>query len=333
MSTGETRSGTCPRAPSSRRCRRLVGPRMHTRRMRYWWASQGKNYMHVAQRGGLWTCPPAGGRFRPDRELIKEIQPHDLVFHYGRNYLRAVSEATASWTPWRRPEHYPKKPGEHDDGWFVRTEPLIRNLEIPRDSLSKVIHHGAPGPLDVTGKPMQKYLSNLRPDDAAGLLHLAGSDAVPAGEHDAETGGRTWSGEHTSMIRETLARQEQSALREHLLRGRSQAKCDLCGQQVPAQLLVAAHIVPRRQLDDIERRNLDCVAMLACTLGCDSLFEHGLIAVDTDGNVQNLAQSAPSDVAIFADRIAGRRCAAHTDATAEKFAEHFARAKHRDATE
>lgn len=141
--------------------------------MRYWWASQGKNFQHVAQHGNLWTCPPpTGGRARPDRELIKKLAPGDLVFHYGGRHLRAISEVTADWTPHPRPEHYERQRGESNNGWLVATTPIIRELEVHFEILAELVTHGSPGPLDRNGRPAQKFLSTLGPEDAHALLQM-----------------------------------------------------------------------------------------------------------------------------------------------------------------
>lgn len=297
--------------------------------MRYWWASQGKNFQHVTQSGGLWTCPSATGHARPDRELIQHLATGDLVFHYARTQLRAVSEVAASWVPRQRPPHYNPKAGEGNDGWFVDTVPILRNVAIPIDELAEVVSHGAPGPLDVNGRPMQKYLSELKPGEAASLLQLLHADLDEfAGDAEPEN-DQVWAGQSTSILREVLARREQAALRKHLLGGHTRATCDLCGRELPATLLVAAHIVPRHQLTEAERRDLSTIAMLACTLGCDALFEHGYIAVDGSGLVQDLANPSHPDLSAAAKRISGHHCTAHTSATVHRFSKHFELAMNR----
>lgn len=297
--------------------------------MSYWWASQGKNYQHVAHTGNLWTCPSASGRSRPDRELIKVLAPGDLVFHYARSELRALSEVTAAYVHWRRPEHYPAKAGEGNDGWLVETTPIVWDLEIPLGDLTDVVSHGSPGPLDINGRPMQKYLSELRAADAAGILQLIGSDVIPEEDGAEAAAGDMWIGASTSVVREALARREQAALRQHLLAGAAHGTCAVCGRELPSGLLVAAHIVSRHRLTDDERRDLNRVAMLACVLGCDALFEHGYIGVERTGTVRTLGDLEAPDLAAFAKDLSGRRCTAHSAATASGFAEHYSLAHHR----
>lgn len=78
-------------------------------------------------------------------------------------------------------------------------------------------------------------------------------------------------------------RREQTLLRGLLAGGRQAADCALCGWEFPVQLLVAAHIKKRSLFSGGERRDLRHVAMLACALGCDALYEAGWITVGPTG--------------------------------------------------
>jgi hypothetical protein len=82
------------------------------------------------------------------------------------------------------------------------------------------------------------------------------------------------------------ARREQDLLRGALgLYRDGSSECGLCGQQLPNRLLVAAHIKKRSQCTAEERLDLPHVGMPACLLGCDALFEAGLITVSDTGQV------------------------------------------------
>jgi hypothetical protein len=118
------------------------------------------------------------------------------------------------------------------------------------------------------------------------------------------------------------ARKEQDKLRDFLLDGRTKAQCDLCGRMLPAKLVVAAHIVPRHDLDHDQRVQFDRIAMIACQLGCDRLFELGYLTVDGEGIVE--ARFADGDLLPSVEGVAGRRCTAHNGLTAGAFAAHRA---------
>jgi hypothetical protein len=119
-------------------------------------------------------------------------------------------------------------------------------------------------------------------------------------------------------------RREQALLRSMLARGRELADCALCGSQYPLRFLVAAHIQKRSVCTDDERRDLRHVAMLACTFGCDALYEDGWITVDADGRIQAIPpDTAPAGrLRDHLQQLAGRQCQAHSQASEPYFAWH-----------
>src|SRR5699024_8626990 len=147
----------------------------------------------------------------------------------------------------------------------------------------------------------------LRPAYAAALLQLVGVDE-PTTEGRVE-GDRdpVWAGAHTSVVREALARREQAALRELLLDNRKLASCDLCGRELPSELLVAARVV-------------------CAFVGCDGLAEAAYLALASPGSVHALSVAGSADLAEFAPPTDGRHCTAHATATARRFAAQCSRA-------
>ncbi|WP_188309115.1 hypothetical protein [Streptomyces sp. CBMA123] len=79
-------------------------------------------------------------------------------------------------------------------------------------------------------------------------------------------------------------RGEQAALKRHLLPGPTE-ECALCGRTLPAGFLIAAHITKRAICTDDEKRDFATIAMVACSLGCDSLYERGYITVTDTGHI------------------------------------------------
>ncbi|MDQ0577930.1 hypothetical protein [Streptomyces rishiriensis] len=102
-------------------------------------------------------------------------------------------------------------------------------------------------------------------------------------------------------------RGEQAALKRRLLQG-STGQCALCGRSLPGSFLIAAHIKKRAMCSDDEKRDLANIAMLACTLGCDAVYEHGYVAVTPEGSVQvsRLAAEIPEVEAYIQEKLAGR---------------------------
>jgi alkylated DNA nucleotide flippase Atl1 len=120
----------------------------------------------------------------------------------------------------------------------------------------------------------------------------------------------------------TNFRTEQSKLREYLLRDQTTGTCGICGRILPAGLLVAAHIHRRSLLTDAERLDFTAAAMLACSLGCDALFERGYIVVDDKGQVRALRTAAADEVTHAVAQISGMQASAFNARTAGSFARH-----------
>ncbi|MFD3683879.1 hypothetical protein ACFWTE_03505 [Nocardiopsis sp. NPDC058631] len=118
-----------------------------------------------------------------------------------------------------------------------------------------------------------------------------------------------------------LARAEQKKLRKAKLKGRPQVHCDLCQLLLPARLVHTAHVKKRSKSSYQERGDLDNL-MLACVLGCDSLFEHGYVYVAADGSIHPSARvRAAPGLGAAVERV-GRTCSSHNDASADYFAWH-----------
>jgi hypothetical protein len=81
--------------------------------------------------------------------------------------------------------------------------------------------------------------------------------------------------------RQVRMRLEQRFLRKYVLKGRDCGSCYICGEELPVRLLVAAHLKPRWQCSQKEKRDLNNVVPM-CLLGCDALFEGGYLMVVND---------------------------------------------------
>ncbi|MGW7537320.1 hypothetical protein [Amycolatopsis sp. NPDC054798] len=119
-------------------------------------------------------------------------------------------------------------------------------------------------------------------------------------------------------------RTEQTRLRRLLANGRASAPCALCGDEFPVQFVVAAHIKKRAACTDDERRKLRDIAMLACSFGCDVLYESGWVTVDDTGCIQTVQLDGlpAGSLKLRMQHLAGRRCGAHREASEPYFAWH-----------
>lgn len=127
----------------------------------------------------------------------------------------------------------------------------------------------------------------------------------------------------TDTTRTAPGRREQPILRRALMQGREAAPCALCGQTFPASYLRAAHIKRRAEASEDERRDLS-VAMLACTHGCDQMFELGDIYVEAGGLIRGreLNGSGAATVVEAIRKVTGRCCSAYSPRTEPYFRHH-----------
>ncbi len=226
--------------------------------MTYWYAAQGvvRTFEASIEEGILWACPRRPGETTgEDRTNICRMGEGDIVFHHSKSYLRAVSVVTASSEDAPRPaSHRPGLDGEEDNGWLVRVQPLKIGIELFYKDVAQLIELGSPGPFTAAGVPQRKkFLSRLCDADGSRLLQHLGLEYVYGGLY-----GRPfteWLGDDTDGLSTSTIRNEQSALRRHLLRGRMVAPCSLCQAELPARLLVAGHIKPRAFCSEEERKD------------------------------------------------------------------------------
>lgn len=293
--------------------------------MAYWWANQSRNFADAIEEGSLWTCErPSGKKLDEGRAFIKELRVGDVVFHYSKKYIRAVSVVTKSWIDYPRSPAYEAREGESDTGWLVEVDPIHTEVQLHFKRVRELIEIGLPGPFNLGENPHQgRYLSTLSDLDGNRLLEelkVELPDTLDPGflGHPPEF----WDGIGTDAPALRKLRLEQGRLRAFLIKGRRTVPCSLCAKELPTRLLIAGHIKPRSMCTEDERRNLSAVAMLVCTLGCDALFEWGYIVIRPDGHVHRGRTSETASLEQEISSLVGLRCGAYNDATAPNFAAH-----------
>lgn len=151
-------------------------------------------------------------------------------------------------------------------------------------------------------------LSEGESDTLQTLLTLDPATAAPepvdAAEEEAAVAAFDGQLERTAQ---RAQRGEQAALKKRLLKG-SAGQCALCGRTFPGTFMIAAHIKKRAMCSDDEKRDLANIAMLACTFGCDAVYEHGYVSVVAEGAIliSPLASEIPEVEAYIRTRLAGR---------------------------
>jgi hypothetical protein len=122
-----------------------------------------------------------------------------------------------------------------------------------------------------------------------------------------------------------IGRIEQSFLRHQLFGEVEEASCSLCGRRLPISLLVAAHIKPRSECSCRERLDAENVVFSLCLLGCDALYERGLVGVRRGGEICLSEAHDSSILKSFLHAYSRRKCSAWKETTAEYFDWHLMR--------
>jgi hypothetical protein len=137
-------------------------------------------------------------------------------------------------------------------------------------------------PLIDLGKSIGGQLQRIRKLDAssATLVSELWSHAAQRelDEYDAIPGDLDRFKE-LDVQRQITARAEQDFLRRLPFGTSPTGECILCGKKFPRSLLVAAHIKPRADCSDEERRDFRNNVAAMCLFGCDALFERGVASV------------------------------------------------------
>jgi len=118
-------------------------------------------------------------------------------------------------------------------------------------------------------------------------------------------------------------RTEQGFLRNLLFPKKEAAYCSLCGEYLPSQLLVAAHIKPRSMCGSSERRDAENIVFALCLLGCDALYERGFVSVNEKGKIITVNDSSlPKALRLRLRTVKGLPCRAWNDANTHYFRWH-----------
>ncbi|NOJ61028.1 hypothetical protein [Arthrobacter sp. 260] len=293
----------------------------------YWWANQSDNFERVE--GTLWTnFVDAKGARRPGSVALGNTNLGDVVFHCNKQFVRTISIIVSEPVGTYRPPAYQGRQSgtEKDEGWLVLVKPLVTDLRIDRRKDLSFLELGGTGPFTkLGGLKRGVYLSPLSQSSAEKLLASSGVEVAKIPRTDLNEYAEPFSGAdltETDKLLLTKQRVEQHYLRSALLE-RSERRCSMCHREMPESLLVAGHIKPRSACSEEERKDFVSAAMLICSLGCDSLYERGMIAVEASGNVVRSSQSVTPDVDRLLDTLAGNRCRHHTHSTAPFFQWHL----------
>ncbi|WP_369377371.1 hypothetical protein [Streptomyces sp. cg36] len=258
---------------------------------------QSLNDLFPAGKAQLWGVTPGiGGANLPQ---IRKMQDGDVVFFSGSKRLYLVGTVALAW---HNPALALRLWGVDDrteQTWeYMYALTSVRGIDFPMEEIRSLLNWKP-------NRNIQGFVA-LSEMDGAILTDLVGYEDSVRGVPPQSPGGASPRLGPSDAVAEVQRRTEQGHLKKTLLPG-SEGECALCRRTLPRALLVAAHIKKRAACSEAERWDLNNVAMLACLLGCDSLFEHGFVAVEEGGQlaVSPVAASAPAVVQYIGEHLLG----------------------------
>jgi hypothetical protein len=299
-----------------------------------WWVNQGGTWKHEIGRQILW----APMRRNDGQELnhwsrLADVQAGDVIFHYYNKAVSAVSVALGEASHSTKPDFGSVGANWQEDGRLIhlRTDELNRALPlagIPLDLRSSSVGAlGSDGPFTRAGEVKQGYFFKVHDGLAAWLsqaLQLAPDESDRLENLDLEQPQEgtelviQYTEDGTATVK---VRPEHSALKRAVFGRATTLECGLCGRELPTNLLVVAHIKRRTNATPKERTDPH-IAMPACSLGCDALFERGYLTVDQYGRLRGAYDKATRDLRPTLKRLEGRQVKVHSAMNAKYFKWH-----------
>ena len=297
----------------------------------FWWVNQRETFAEERELGLLWApLLSRASRRQSHWDSMDLVAEGDIVFHYAFGSIRGVSRVLLASRDAGRPFHREEwnEAGREVRVDFQEIEMPFYLDQIPRELRSTQTQPNAP--FNAKGGVNQGYLWTVTRDFGTRLLSMLGvmatlADPEVSDEPENVDGSRrpfVFLLDQTDGEVLVRYRKEQPALRTFLFQGVEVATCDLCARELPVGMLVTAHIKPRSKCTDAERRD-ENIVFVACTIGCDSLFENGYVHVDATG-VTRAGKASPfaSDLRASVDALVGLKMGRFSEANARYFGWH-----------
>lgn len=286
--------------------------------MRVWWANQGRTGAEERAAGVLWA-PLRGARGWRVLHFaaLADMQVGDLVLHYQRGFIVAVSAVRAAAVEAPRPYRPDDRTGRR-----VEVDTAELDLYLPLAAIPRAVREASAGPgsvFTVHGGVRNGYVFTVPEPARTAVVALLGihdtTDTDPQTLSLREVGG------DTDRSRVGSYRVEQPELRLRTVGLGASNVCAFCHRRFPVRFLVAAHVKPRAACSFTERTDAN-IAVPACVLGCDALYEHGVIHVDADGTVHTADPTSDDALGAAAAAVHGNTVAAYGPGNARYFAWH-----------
>jgi hypothetical protein len=240
--------------------------------------------------------------------IVSTRPPAHLIALGPIRVNKVISRATARrllpYEPWDSQFHIVIPPTRAERAVDVPIDTIAARLRFESNTAPRL-------DLNVKGRGVAMQLQQIRrltPASAAllartwrsGVKHSEAAYSRASAAADQFTAG--------DKRRQVLTRTEQQALRQLVLGSSPTGKCAICGATFPTPLLVAAHIKPRARCTRLEKRDWLNNVVPMCLLGCDALFEKGLVIVRQGRIVTTHALRGTGRLGRLLDDLHGSDC-------------------------
>ncbi|MBV7652601.1 hypothetical protein C0R01_23895 [Streptomyces albidoflavus] len=250
----------------------------------------------------MWGVVP--GKKNVNVSRIKKMSPGDWVFFTGDNKVYFGGTIALMWHNRPLAEHLWDTDDNGSTWEYMYALSGTRGFDIPISEVRQLL--GWKQTRNIMGISV---LNDADSEALQTLLTLDAAPATPAAPLDPQQEQEAVDAFDGELERKAQRAQrgEQAALKRRLLPGNT-GECALCGRTLPGAFLIGAHIKKRAFCEESEKRDLANIAMLACTFGCDAVYEHGYVTVDPAGalRVSPLAADSPEVATYIREKLEGR---------------------------
>lgn len=263
--------------------------------IRYWWVNQNQTFTHEVTGGYLWSPKRRsdGGR-NQFYENMQAVQVGDIVFSFVDTYIKAIGIATGQAFTSPKPPIFGQAGSNWAlEGWQVSIDFLRLDNPIKPKNHMQLLRPLLPSkysPLTADGNGLQGvYLAELPAEMGSLLLQLTKAPelTLPVTSLDEIS----FNPEEQEIIADNALEETQKATLVMARRGQGiyrnrvrmvEKSCRVTGVTAE-KLLIASHIKPWRDSDNLER--LDGNNGLFLSPHVDKLFDSGFISFTADGRL------------------------------------------------
>lgn len=273
----------------------------------FWWVNHKKTFDAEVDGGYIWSPKrKKNGSFNQTYENLTRVQPGDVIVSYAHTLVKAIGIAIATAEDQGKPKEFGKNVGENwseDQGWLVAVEwTRLEKPVKPKENIDEIapLLPSKYSPIRADGNGNEScYLASISDDLGYLILNLVEDantgtidlvedleDQVASDREEQEIlNSKRAPTEKEQLVR---ARQGQGLFRQRVIAQEKRCRITNVSDE---RFLIASHIKPWKQSDDLERLDGENGLLLAPHI--DRLFDKGWISFTDTGDLLVTESAAP----------------------------------------